>query len=340
MDNKGTHPGRDFGLFLRFLSLLRRERPAVFLGYTIKPNVYGGLAARLLGIAAINNVAGLGTAFVRDTWLTRVVEGLYGVGLSGAKKVFFQNDEDRALFLARRLVRPDVIERLPGSGVDTKRFAPELFPCHPDPRHHREDGNVDSRIRGNYGDVGLRPFRFLLSARLLWDKGVGEFVEAARQLLQEGVAAEFQLLGFLDVENRSAVARKNVEAWEREGLVRYLGTVDDVRPMIAQADCIVLPSYYREGVPRSLLEAASMAKPIITTDAVGCRDVVSDGVNGYLCRPRDAKDLARRMRQMMALSPEERRKMGLAGREKMTREFDENIVIGRYLETIQEILGK
>lgn len=339
MDNKGTHPGRDFGLFLRFLSLLRRERPAVFLGYTIKPNVYGGLAARLLGIAAINNVAGLGTAFIRDTWLTRVVEGLYGVGLSGAKKVFFQNDEDTALFLARRLVRPNVIERLPGSGVDTKRFAPELFPCHPDPRHHREDGNVDSRIRGKYGDVGLRPFRFLLSARLLWDKGVGEFVEAARQLLQEGVAAEFQLLGFLDVENRSAVARNNVEAWEREGLVRYLGTVDDVRPMIVQADCIVLPSY-REGVPRSLLEAASMAKPIITTDAVGCRDVVSDSVNGYLCRPRDSKDLARHMRQMMALSPEERRKMGLAGREKMVREFDENIVIGRYLETIQEILGK
>lgn len=339
MDNKGANPVRDFGLFLRFLSLLRRERPEVFLGYTVKPNVYGGLAARVLGIAAISNVAGLGTAFIRDTWLTRVVEGLYRAGLAQAKKVFFQNYEDRALFLARGLVRPDVMERLPGSGVDTERFAPEVFFLHPGSLHQGGDDIVDTCVRGNDGDVGLRPFRFLLAARLLWDKGVGEFVGAARKLRQEGVAVEFQLLGFLDVENRTAVSRGEVEAWEREGVVRYLGTMDDVRPVFAQADCIVLPSY-REGVPRSLLEAASMAKPIITTDAVGCRDVVSNGVNGYLCRLRDADDLARQMRRMMALSPEKRRIMGLAGREKMVREFDEKIVIGRYLETIQEILGK
>ena len=339
MDNKGTHPGRDFNLFLRVLWLLRRERPAVFLGFTVKPNVYGGLAARLLGIAAINNVAGLGTTFIRDTWLTRVVERLYRVGLARAKKVFFQNDEDKALFLERGLVRPDVMERLPGSGVDTGRFAPKAFSSHTDSLHQGRNGIVDSRIRGNDGDGSLRFFRFLLSGRLLWDKGVGEFIEAARRLRGEGVAAEFQLLGFLDVENRTAVPGNEVEAWEREGVVRYLGTVDDVRPMIAQADCVVLPSY-REGVPRSLLEAASMAKPIITTDAVGCRDVVSNGVSGFLCRPRDAEDLVRQMRRMMALSPEERSMMGLAGREKMVREFDENIVIGRYLEAIQEILGK
>ncbi|MBI4293880.1 MAG: glycosyltransferase family 4 protein [Betaproteobacteria bacterium] len=340
MDNKGTNPIRDFGLFLRILWLLLRKRPAMYLGYTIKPNVYGGLATRLLGIAAINNVTGLGTAFIRDTWLTRVVEGLYRVGLARSKKVFFQNDEDRVLFLARRLVCPEVTERLPGSGVDTEWFAPEMYPIHPNSLHQGRNGILNPLFCGNDGGEGVRPFRFLLSARLLWDKGVGEFVEAARQLLQEGVSAEFQLLGFLDVESRTAVSRGEVEAWEREGVVRYLGSVVDVRPVITRADCVVLPSYYREGVPRSLLEAASMAKPIITTDAVGCRDVVGDCVNGYLCRPRDAKDLARQMRRMMALSTEERKKMGFAGRKKMVLEFDEKIVIRRYLETIQENLGK
>ena len=338
MDNKGTNPVRDFGLFVRFLLLLMREKPALLLGYTVKPNVYGGMAARLLGIPVINNVAGLGTAFIRDTWLTRVVEWLYRVGLSRAKKVFFQNNEDKTLFLARKLIRSDVIDRLPGSGVDTKWFAPEVLSKRPGSDRQGELGNMDVRVQGIDDDAGSRPFRFLLAARLLWDKGVGEFVDAARQLRGEKVA-EFQLLGFPDVQNRVAISRHEVEAWEREGVVRYLGSVDDVRPMIAQADCFVLPSY-REGMPRSLLEAASMAKPIITTDAVGCRDVVDDGINGYLCRQQDARDLARQMRRMMALSPQERRTMGQAGREKMIREFDENIVIGRYLETIQEILGR
>jgi glycosyltransferase involved in cell wall biosynthesis len=324
MDLKGTNPFRDLALFLRFVRLLRRERPAVFLGYTVKPNVYGGLAARMLGIPAINNIAGLGTAFVSDTWLTRVVERLYRVGLARARKVFFQNEDDRRLFLERGLVSPAVAERIPGSGVDTAWFTPEAVSPPP------ENETIA-------GAAAPRSLRFLLSVRLMRDKGVGEFITAARTLKAEGAPAEFLLLGFLDVENRTAIPRAEVEAWVREGVVRYLGAVEDVRPILAQADCVVLPSY-REGVPRSLLEAASMAKPVITTDAPGCRDVVEDGVNGFLCRPRDADDLARQMRRMIALSAEERAQMGRAGRAKMLREFDERIVIGRYLKAIGEIL--
>lgn len=314
MDNKGSNPIRDLGLFFKLLALLRRERPAVYLGYTVKPNVYGGLACRFLSIPSVHNVAGLGMPFIKSNWLTRVVEVLYRAGLRRASMVFFQNREDLGQFTLGRLVPIERVDLLPGSGVDIEKFSPDLSIVHND-----------------------HPFRFLLSGRLLWDKGVGEFVEAARKLRDKGVETEFQLLGFLDVQNRTAISRRDVEAWEQEGIVRYLGTADDVRPFIGKSDCVVLPSYYREGVPRSLLEAASMAKPIITTDSVGCRDVVEDGVTGYLCRVRDSTDLADKMMRMLDLSEKHRINMGRLGREKMMREFDERIVIEKYLKVIGEI---
>jgi glycosyltransferase involved in cell wall biosynthesis len=339
MDNKGTNPFKDLGLFLRFIRLFRREMPCVFLGFTIKPNVYGGLAAAFCGVPAINNVAGLGTAFTRDTWLTWFASRLYRAGLAKARKVFFQNAEDLSLFLQRGLAPHGVTERLPGSGVNTEWFAPDFasgvtaqaFPS-------------SSYAAGQRGQKN--PFRFLLMARLLWDKGVGEFVDAAKRLRAEEIRSgkrgdidtEFQLLGFLDVANRGAISRETVDEWVKEGVVRYLGTVADVRPMIAQADCIILPSYYREGTPRSLLEAASMAKPIITTDTAGCRDVVVNGKTGFLCRPRDAEDLADKMLMMLNLTQEARNIMGQKGRALMVREFDERIVIDRYLKVIKDIL--
>ena len=179
-------------------------------------------------------------------------------------------------------------------------------------------------------------FRFLLIARMLHDKGVGEYVDAARQLRQRWPGAEFCMLGFLDVPNPAAISRAEMDAWIAEGVVNYLGVSDDVRTQIATADCVVLPSY-REGTPRTLLEAAAMARPIVTTDAVGCREVVDDGVNGYLCKVRDARDLAEKMEQMLLLSPEQRAQMGLRGHAKMVAEFDEQIVINKYLAAIEKI---
>jgi glycosyltransferase involved in cell wall biosynthesis len=315
MDNKGTHPGQDLMLLWRFVRLMRRERPDVFLGYTVKPNVYGSLAAHILGVPVINNVAGLGTVFIKGGWLNRLVRGLYQIALARSRKVFFQNEDDRQLFITDGLVDGALTDRLPGSGVDLKKFEPTLLP-------------------------GRSEIRFLLIARMLWDKGVGEYVQAARLLKSRGLNAEVCLLGFLDVQNPAAISKAQMDEWVAEGVVRYLGVSDNVREEIAQADCIVLPSFYREGTPRTLLEAAAMARPIITTDSVGCRDVVDDGVNGFLCRPRDASDLADKMERIISMSQAEREAMGQRGREKVEREFDEKIVIDKYLAAIDAVLGK
>lgn len=312
MDNQGTHPLRDAMLLWRFIQVLRRERPDVFLGYTVKPNVYGSLAARMLGVPVINNIAGLGAVFITEGWITHIVRQLYRLALSGSAKVFFQNDDDRQLFITRRMVSAPKADLLPGSGINLARFLPSPLP------------------------KGLR-VQFLLVARMLWDKGVGEYVEAARMLRRRGVDADFYLLGFLDVQNPAAISKTQMAEWVAEGTVRYLGTSDDVRKEVTYADCVVLPSY-REGTPRTLLEAAAMARPIVTTDAVGCREVVDDGVNGYLCRVKDAADLAEKMEKICKMPPSEREAMGLRGRQKVSLEFDESIVIQKYLDAIDSVL--
>src|SRR6266849_7189519 len=281
MDSKGTHPGRDMQLLWRFFRLFQNERPDVFLVYTVKPNVYGSLAAHALSIPVINNIAGLGAVFVKDSWLTRLVRFLYRLAFAKSRRVFFQNDDDRRAFVEAGLVGAGQADRIPGSGIDLLFFS--RVPSFP------QNG---------------RNFRFLLLARMLWDKGVGEYVAVARLVRQRFPDAEFCLLGFLDVQNPAAISRRQMEAWVAEGAVNYLGETVDVRPYIAAADCIVLPSYYREGVPRSLLEAAAMGRPIVTSNAVGCREVVEDRVNGFLCRPRDAADLAEKLERMITLSPE------------------------------------
>ncbi|HSN31161.1 MAG TPA: glycosyltransferase family 4 protein, partial [Ideonella sp.] len=258
MDSSGTHPLRDLELYRRYRALLAAERPQAFLGFTIKPNVWGSLAAHRLGIPVVNNIAGLGTAFVRHGWLTHVARVLYRRALGRSARVLFQNEEDRRYFVETGLVAATRAERIPGSGIDLRAFAAAPLPD------------------------GAGPTRFLFVGRLLRDKGVYELVEAARRLRARGIAAEFSLLGPVDAANRTALTRGEVEGWVDEGVVRWLGAADDVRPHLTAAHCVVLPSFYREGVPRTLLEAAAMGRPLITTDAIGCRDVVDDMVNGYL----------------------------------------------------------
>ena len=314
MDNQGTNPLADLLLLARIWRLLRAERPLCVLSFTTKPNIYTALAARTLGIVVATNIAGLGSVFVTDTWLTWLVSRLYRTALKGSFRVFFQNRDDLAYFLERRLIRKSAAVLLAGSGVDTRRFSPRL----PDPARKT-------------------PFRFLLFGRLLFDKGVGEYVESARRLKPKYPHVEFVLMGFLCVPNPSAIGREHVDRWVAEGVIRFVEASDDVVPQIAEADCVVLPSYYREGTPRVLLEAASMGKPLIATDSAGCRDAVEQGVTGFLVEPRNAGDLARNMEKMLQLPEAERRAMGVRGREKMLREFDERIVIERYLQVLQEV---
>ena len=312
MDAGGTKILKDATLFLRYVRLLIRERPDVFLGYTIKPNVYGSFAAHLLGIPVINNVAGLGTVFIKGGWLARFVRGLYRLALSRSAHIFFQNPDDWTLFVEQQLVDRSRTSLLPGSGVDTTRFVPSTPPI------------MDADT----------PFRFLLVARLLRDKGVVEYVDAARALCaQHGAKVECCVLGFADVRNPTAIARDELESWVAEGVINYLGEADDVRPHLARAHCVVLPSY-REGTPRSLLEAAAMAKPIVTTDAPGCREVVTDGVNGYLCRVQDADDLRKKMQRVVDLDAEALSNMGAESRRIAVERFDERLVIARYSQQI------
>jgi glycosyltransferase involved in cell wall biosynthesis len=221
--------------------------------------------------------------------------------------VFFQNDEDRELFVDRRIVRPEQARVLPGSGVDLERFAPAPLPGGPP--------------------------TFLFIGRLLRDKGVVEFVGAARLLRSDFPDARFQLLGGLDEGNRTAIRQAEIDSWVAEGVVEQLGTTDDVRPFIAAANAIVLPSY-REGLPRSLLEAAAMARPLIASNVPGCRDVVEDGVNGYLCAVRDAGSLAAAMRRLAQLPPAQQLAMGEAGRRRVQERFSESFVVRAYLDVL------
>jgi glycosyltransferase involved in cell wall biosynthesis len=317
MQGSGTNPWQDLKLYRRFKAALATERPAAFLGFTIKPNVYGSLAAQSLGIPVVNNIAGLGTVFVRRNWLTTVAHVLYRLALRRSHCVLFQNEEDRSHFVEAGLVKHAHTQRVPGSGVDLAAFAPVPLPA--------------------FGPA--RPMRFLFIGRLLREKGVPELAIAARELRARGANIEVQLLGFLDVDNPSAISRAEIEAWQAEGVLDYLGSTDDVRPHIAAAHCIVLPSYYREGVPRTLLEAAAMARPLIASDSVGCRDAIDDGVNGFLVRVRDVSDLSRQMLRFAALGDDQREAMARASRHKAEREFDEQLVVDAYRHLLSDIGG-
>ena len=312
MDSNGTHPGRDMRLLLRYMALLREQRPVAYLGYTIKPNVYGSIASQMLGIPVINNIAGLGAAFIDNSMVTRIARLLYRTALKRSSRVFFQNPHDHRLFVDAGLASAGVADLLPGSGIAPARY--DATTARP----------------------GGAPFTFLLVGRMLVNKGVLEFADAARIVRQRFPETRFQLLGPVNEANPNLVPAATIAGWQAEGLVDYLGAADDVRPYLAAADCVVLPSY-REGVPRTLLEAAAMARPIVATRVPGCVDVVDEGVNGLLCAPRDAADLARAMLQMAALPDAGRQRMGAAGRLKVEQQFDEALVIRKYLDAIADV---
>jgi glycosyltransferase involved in cell wall biosynthesis len=312
MDNQGTHPIRDLLLMWRYWRLLKTEKPDLCLFYTVKPNVYGSLASNFCSIPFINNVSGLGAVFIKGGVLRQFVSALYRLAFRNSNRVFFQNRDDLGLFLENRLVKKELTDVLPGSGINLHRFTPV--------------GHADRKPLTS-------PFRFLLIARMLKDKGIVEFVNAAQLLKESEAKAEFCLLGFLDVQNPAAISSEQMQEWTDQGFVKYLGVSDDVREHIASADCIVLPSY-REGTPRTLLEAAAMGKPIITTNVIGCKEVVEHGINGFLCEVKNEQDLALKMKEMLVLSEGRRRLMGQNGRLRMENEFDEQIVIRKYLKVI------
>ena len=313
----GTSPVHELRLLYRYVGLLRELRPRALLGFTIKPNIYGALAARIARVPVINNVTGLGLVFTRRGPLRWIVGALYKIAFRKSYRIFFQNRESRDLFLVLGFVQEDQALLLPGSGIDLKRFAP-----------------------GAARKADEAQFIFLLPSRLMWQKGIAEYCEAARWFHSNRSGVRFQLLGAIEPAwNKAAIPKEQVKRWEQEG-IEYLGSTDDVRPFFEAADCIVLPSYYPEGVPRALIEAAAMGKPVITTDTPGCRDVVDPGRTGYICEPRSAASLASAMKKMTEHSPGDRSAMGKRAREKAEREFDERLVIDAYLAEIAAIASR
>lgn len=314
IDQGGTNPIKDIKTFISFFKIYSKVKPSVVLNFTPKNNIYSTLASKLCKAKVINNIAGLGMVFINESITAKLARFLYKVSQCKADKVFFQNEDDRKLFLDNKLADVSITDRLPGSGVDLTRFT--LQPAD-------DDGVI----------------RFLLIARMLYDKGIGHYVDAARTLKAKyGDGVEFQLLGFVGVNNPSAVTESEMQAWVDKGIVNYLGVSDCVEEDIAKVDCMVLPSFYREGVPKSLLEAGAMGKPIITTDNVGCRETVDDGINGYLCELRSTESLAEKLELMIQMTHEQRLEMGRQSRLKIEREFDEQLVINKYLNAVKECL--
>lgn len=311
MSPKGVNPGEDLLLLKRLYRIYKAVKPDFIFHFTIKPNIYGALAAKLAEVPSICMITGLGYTFIAETWVSKIANLLYKVAFRFPKEIWFLNRDDQAVFLQHRLIKESGARLLPGEGINTSYFSP-IAP-------QRED----------------HEFYFLMIGRLLWDKGVGEYVQAARTLRKRYPHVHFQLLGAAGVQNPSAVTPEQIETWNREGAVEYLGSAQDVRPYIARSDCVVLPSY-REGLPRTLLEAAAMGRPLVATDVPGCREVTRDGINGYLCDAKSSASLEKALEKMVTLNAHEQKSMGEASRKLVMEQFEESIIIRRYLETLHE----
>lgn len=306
---KSLSPVEDLRLYRELLSHYRSIRPHLIFHYTIKANIFGSLAASKARIPAISVITGLGYAFAGNGWLQFIARILYRSALRSAREVWFLNEDDRKVFITKRLTPESKSFILPGEGVDTAAFYPAPYPS--------EKSDVT----------------FLLIARIIKHKGIYEFAEAAEHLRRQGLPVQCQLLGGFDEDNPVGIRRQVVTDWEQRKVLTYLGHTDDVPPVIGQADCIVLPSW-REGLPLSLLEGASMAKALIAADTPGCRSVVDDGKNGYLCREKDSADLARKMIEYCQLPAATKRSFGLNGRAKVLHEFTRERVLEIYLQKI------
>ncbi len=313
IDSQGQNPILDAILLWKYSKIFKLEKVDCILTYTIKPNIYASLAAQSQKMKVINNVSGLGTTFIRNSWIMMLVKPAYRQAFKKSEHVFFQNKEDRNLFLKDGLVRKEISSTIPGSGIDLAKFSPAS----------------ESSISGT------STIKFLLIARLLLDKGICEYVEAAQKINSRFANVSFQLLGGLDQNNPRSIKKTLLDSWIRSNDLEYLGEERDVRPFIEEADCIVLPSY-REGLPRVLLEAGAMARPSITTDVEGCRDVVVDNSTGLICKARDADMLAETMEKFINMPVEQKIKMGLKARERIQKEFDERIVIKAYMNIIDK----
>lgn len=304
---RGTNPLSDFGQMLRYWKLIKEVKPEVVLSYTIKPNLYGGMACQLCGVPQIANITGLGSAVENPGLLQRLTIFLYKVGLRRAYTVFFQNKANMEFCKMYGMVKGNV-KLIPGSGVNLQHHTLQTYP------------------------LPSEPVRFIFIGRLLREKGIEEYLIAAQEIKCKYPNTEFHILGSCkdDYQDR-------INKLQNDGIVIYHGLQKDVRPYIGKAWCTVHPSFYPEGMSNVLLESCANGRPIITTNRPGCGEIVDDGVNGYIVKQRDGYDLARIIEKFLALPYERKREMGLSARHKMEHEFDRQQVVDAYMSVISEI---
>ena len=316
MQNKGTNPFKDIKTFLKLLFIYLKLKPFAAFHFTVKNNIFGTWAGLISNTPSINNVSGLGTAFIRDGLISIVVRLLYKCSQPFAHRVYCQNPEDFDLLIDKKLVNKDKLFLLPGSGVDLKRF------------------NSDS-VKYSKNEQ----FTFLYVGRILADKGLFELIKAYKNLKIKKINCELWICGILNAENISSISKTQIEDWKDIPGIRWLDQEKYIENIYKQVDCVVLPSY-REGMPKTLLEAGSMGLPSVATDVPGCRNIIQDNVNGFLCRAKDARDLEQAMTKALNLSKNEYEKMSINARNIVKNNFDEKIVIDSALNALDSIFKK
>lgn len=298
LDRDSINPFKDLRLIFELYRLYHRLRPDLVLHYTVKPNIYGGIAAWFASVPSLAVITGLGYPFIHGGFPGKITSILYRISNHFHRRIIFENLDDLELFTSKNMLDPDKGFSIKGCGVDINYY------------------NPDYSFRSN----GKVTFTFI--GRLLYDKGIREFIEAAHLVKKQNPDVRFWLIGQIDEENPAAIKKSDLVEWVKDPNIDYLGSKEDVRPYIIKSDCIVLPSY-REAIARSVTEAMSMAKPVIGTDTAGLREAIVDKVNGYLVEVKNASSLARAMLDFISLSTEDRAEMGRKGRMKVEAEFDD-----------------
>lgn len=315
-NNRTESPLNDYLFYLHLKKLYTLHNPGLLFHFVIKPNIYGSLAAASRGIPSVAVITGLGYAFARHNWLYRLIKLLYRRALKRTSEVWFLNNDDAKVFINEKMVNIEKVKVLPGEGVNPGFFSPDF------------NGEKKENTR----------FRFLMSTRLLKSKGIGIYADAARILKKKNYDLDFEIIGFFEERHPDSISQEDLDGWEKEGLIQYSGFAHDVRPFLLRADCFVFPSFYNEGVPRGLMEAACMELPIITSLNRGCKEVVLNNSTGYVCNMNDPFDLADKMERMINLSAEERTRMGKSGRMLVMKKFHVEKIIKEYEQTVKKIV--
>ena len=305
LERRGKNPLKEAKLISFYKKILKQEKPDIVFTYTIKPNIYGGMACKSLGIPYVANITGLGSAVENPGIMQKVTLTLYKIGLKDAQKVFFQNTENRDFMLGKKVVN-GAYDLLPGSGVNLSQYKEYPYPA------------------GETAD-------FVFIARIMKEKGIDQYLDAAKVIRKKYPETRFHVCGACKEEYKEKLEKLN-----EDGTIIYHGKVKNMVEVYQKMSCTIHPTYYPEGLSNVLLESSATGRPIITTNRAGCREVIDDGVNGFICKQKDSEDLIKQIEKFLALSWEERKNMGAAGRRKVEQEFDRQIVIGKYLEEVEK----